>query len=76
MKRNSRRACLSFNEVEIEIIVLLSRQFTVKAIAHQLQIPHRTVEKYKSRSMKKSGTVNSVGLVVYAIRHQLIILEQ
>jgi two-component system response regulator NreC len=76
MKRNSKRAYLSFTNVEIEIITLLSQQLTVKAIARHLQIPHRTVEKHKSRSMKKSGTVNSVGLVVYAIRHQLIILEQ
>ncbi len=67
---------MSFTDVEIEIIMLLSRQLTVKAIAHQLQIPHRTVEKYKSRSMKKSGTVNSIGLVVFAIRHQLISIEQ
>jgi len=51
------------------IIRLICNQKTSKQIAYELNYTTRTVEDYRKKIMKKTKVINSVGLVVFAIRH-------
>lgn len=56
---------------EAEIIQLLCKGFSKKEMAQKLFISERTVEKHKENLMIKTGTNNSVSLVIYALRNKL-----
>jgi DNA-binding NarL/FixJ family response regulator len=64
-----------FNARELEIIGLICQECASKEIAHRLQLAHRTVEKYRERIMEKTGSQNVVGIVLFAIRHNIFRLE-
>lgn len=64
-----------FNARELEIIGLICQECASKEIAHRLQLAHRTVEKYRERIMEKTGAQNVVGIVLFAIRHNIFRLE-
>lgn len=57
---------------EIEVLQLLCQQLTAKEIASKLFITDRTVEAHKSNLLSKTGTKNTIGLILYAIHHKLI----
>lgn len=61
---------------EIEILRLICLQKTAKEIGEQLFISTKTVEGHKNNLFLKTGVKNVVGLVVYALQHQLISLEE
>lgn len=60
-----------FTETEQEIIRLICEQHASKEIALLTQLSKRTIDKYRDAIMYKTGSVNSAGIVVYAIRHGL-----
>lgn len=64
-----------FNETEKKIIALFVKDKLVKEIAAELFLGDRTVERYKAKIMEKMGVRTSAGIVVYAIRNKLIILD-
>lgn len=64
-----------FSTKEVKIIELMARGWPVKAIAAEVRLTPRTIETYKQRARRKSGTSSMIALVVYAIRHQLIHLD-
>jgi DNA-binding CsgD family transcriptional regulator len=47
-------------------------EFTASEIAQKMDISSRTVEAIKDRLMERFGVKNSVGLVFYAMKNQLI----
>ncbi|MFB0924067.1 MAG: response regulator transcription factor [Vicingaceae bacterium] len=57
---------------ELELIELLSKEFTTKEIAVKLFVSKRTVEGHRERAMQKVGAKNVVGLIMYAVKHNLI----
>jgi two-component system response regulator DegU len=57
---------------ELELIELLSKEFTTKEIADKLFVSKRTVEGHRERAMQKVGAKNVVGLIMYAVKHNLI----
>lgn len=61
-----------FNEKEIEIIQLIYEQKTAREIADVIFLSHRTVEGLKQKVMEKMGVGNTLGLVIYALKHELI----
>lgn len=61
-----------FSSNEIQIIRLISQEFTTKQIADCIFRSSRTVEKYRSKMFLKVNVQSSVGLVVYAIKNNLI----
>lgn len=61
-----------FSEREVEIIKLISREFTNKQIAGMLSLSTRTIDGHKERILKKTKAKNSVGIVMYAIKHGLL----
>jgi DNA-binding NarL/FixJ family response regulator len=57
---------------EKEVLTLVCMEFTAAEIAHKMDISSRTVEAIKDRLMVRFGVKNSVGLVFYAMKNQLI----
>jgi DNA-binding NarL/FixJ family response regulator len=62
-----------FTEREIEIIGLICKELTNKEIADELNISMRTVEGHRLKILEKVGVKNTVGLVVYALKHKIYI---
>jgi DNA-binding NarL/FixJ family response regulator len=57
---------------ELEIITLISLEYSGKEISDQLFISVNTVETHRKNIMKKLDAKNSISLVKYAIKHKLI----
>ncbi len=57
---------------EKEVLTLVCMEFTAAEIAQKMDISARTVEAIKDRMMERFGVKNSVGLVFYAMKNQLI----
>lgn len=62
----------AFTEREIEIIRLICQQLTAQQIADKLFLSKRTVEGYRTKILEKMNVRNSAGVVIYALKHQLI----
>jgi DNA-binding NarL/FixJ family response regulator len=60
------------SEREKEVLTLVCMEFTATEIAKKMDISSRTVEAIKDRLMERFGVKNSVGLVFYAMKNQLI----
>ena len=60
------------NDREKEVLTLVCMEFTASEIASKMDISARTVEAIKDRMMERFGVKNSVGLVFYAMKNQLI----
>ena len=57
---------------EIQILKLISEEFTNAQIADQLHISERTVETHRKNIYRKAGTDNLVGLIKFAYANQII----
>jgi DNA-binding NarL/FixJ family response regulator len=57
---------------EIEILTLLSKEYTNDKIAAELHISYRTVETHRKNIMQKTGAHNLAGLLKYAYSKGLI----
>ena len=57
---------------EIEIITLISLEYSGKEISEQLFISVNTVETHRKNIMKKLDAKNSISLVKYALKNKLI----
>jgi len=57
---------------ELEIITLISLEYSGKEISEQLFISMNTVETHRKNIMKKLAAKNSISLVKYAIKNKLI----
>jgi DNA-binding NarL/FixJ family response regulator len=59
----------NFSRKEIEIMILICKQYTNKEIASALNLSSRTIEGYREKIQEKTESRNSIGIVIYAIRH-------
>ncbi len=57
---------------EREVLELLSKGHSNQEISVFLNISQRTVERHRTILLEKTGSRNSVSLIVYAIKHKLI----
>lgn len=57
---------------EIEILKLISMEFSGKEISKELFISANTVETHRKNLIKKLNVKNTIGLVKYAIKNKLI----
>ncbi|MNQ74578.1 Oxygen regulatory protein NreC [compost metagenome] len=57
---------------EIEIVTLISLEYTGKEISEKLFISTNTVETHRKNIMRKLQTKNTIGLVKYALKNHLI----
>lgn len=60
---------------EIEIIKLSAAELSGKEIAHRLSISLRTVEVHKKNLMEKTASKNFLGVVLYALSHEMLSLS-
>lgn len=59
-------------ERELEILKLISQEMSNLEIANSLFISERTVESHRKNIFRKTNTKSVVGLIKFAIEHQLI----
>lgn len=57
---------------EIEVLQLLCKQYNNHEIASILCISKRTVDGYRSKLLDKTGSKNTVGLVLFAVKNNLL----
>ncbi len=60
------------SEREKEVLTLVCMEFTATEISTKMNISPRTVESIKDRLMERFGVKNSVGLVFYAMKNNLL----
>lgn len=66
---------VDFSERELEIIQLICEQKTNKEIADHFRVSQRTIENKRLTILSKTGVKNTAGLVLFAIRSNLIRLK-
>lgn len=64
------------SERETEILKLICQQKTAKEIGEELFITQRTVEGHKNNLFVKTGAKNIAGLVIYALQHGIISIDE
>lgn len=69
--KSSFRSTPQFSKNEIEIIKLMCQEYTSKQIGALLGYTTRTVENYREKIQEKIGAKNAIGVVIYAIKHQI-----
>lgn len=67
---------ISLTSREIEIIIMVSKEMNNKEIGAALFISNRTVEKHRIRIMEKTSSKNFIGVVLFALRTNLIKLTE
>ena len=60
---------------ERTVLKMICAQKTNKMIAHELALSPRTIDGHRNNLIKKSKAENVVGLVLYAVRHEIIDLN-
>ncbi|POY35962.1 DNA-binding response regulator [Solitalea longa] len=75
-KQASKQQQVEFNDRELDIIKLICKQLTALEIADKVFLSKRTVEGYRMRILEKMNVKNTAGVVVYALRNQLITEEE
>jgi DNA-binding NarL/FixJ family response regulator len=60
------------SEREVEILLLICSGLSNQEIGDQLFISKRTVEKHRANILSKTNCKNTAGLVMYAIKNQMI----
>ncbi|UPT66409.1 MAG: response regulator transcription factor [Sphingobacteriales bacterium JAD_PAG50586_3] len=60
---------IELNDKEKEVLQLICQEFTAAEIAEKVFLSPRTVEGIRSSLLEKIGVRNTVGLVVYALKH-------
>lgn len=63
------------SQKEIDVMLLVCQELTNKEIADRLNISVRTVEGYRDRIQTKIGARNAAGIVVYAIRNHIYVID-
>lgn len=61
-----------FTKREKEVLCLSMEGFPIKIIADKLSISDRTVEKYRTKLIEKSGSNNMIEVIVFALKNRLI----
>lgn len=57
---------------ELEVLDLIARDYSNSEIAEQLYISRRTVDAHKQNILRKTGVKSVAGLMVYAIKNDLV----
>jgi DNA-binding CsgD family transcriptional regulator len=63
------------SEKEKSVLQLICAECTSKEIADQLKMSSRTIEAYRKSLQEKTGSKNSAGLILYAIRSGIVALK-
>lgn len=66
---------IQLSEKEKLILQLICAEYTSKEISDQLCMNIRTIESYRKSLQEKTGSKNSAGLILYAIRNGIVALK-
>ncbi|MBO9151559.1 response regulator [Chitinophaga sp. GCM10012297] len=66
------RETITFTDREQEIIKLICLQYTAQQIGERIFLSKRTVEGYRTRILEKMNVRNTAGVVMYALKNNLI----
>ncbi len=72
IRKESRITSVKLTRREREVLELLSKGHSNQEISGFLKISQRTVERHRTILLEKTGSRNSVSLIVYAIKNELI----
>lgn len=72
IKPNAENSSISLTERELEIIKLISLEYSGKEISEELSISTNTVETHRKNLVKKLNVKNTIGLVKFALKNNLI----
>jgi len=61
-----------FTKRENQVLCLAMEGLPIKLIADRLEISDRTVEKYRTKLMEKTGSNNMIEVIVFALKNSLI----
>ena len=70
----SKHGCepITISERELEILQLVAQGLTTKQIAEKIHLSFHTVMTHRKNMMSKLGINNTAGLIIYAVRENLI----
>lgn len=71
-KQNKKKSETDLSEREIEVLKLICQSLTNEQIADKLNLSYETVKWHRSNILSKSGSTNTAGLVIYAIKNKII----
>lgn len=74
IRKKTEGAAVKITRREKEILELISQGFSNQEISGKLNISPRTVERHRTNLIEKTGSRNSISLVVYALKNNLISL--
>lgn len=72
IRETPRYSIPQLSDKEVEIIRLICKEKNNHEIGDELGISPRTIENIRAAILNKTGTKNTAGMVVYAIRHKII----
>lgn len=61
---------------EMDVIRMACKEYSSSEIAEKLFINVRTVETHRKRIMEKTESKNFIGVVLFALRHGLLLIEE
>jgi DNA-binding NarL/FixJ family response regulator len=59
---------------EIEVLQLICKSLTNEQIAEKLSLSYETIRWHRANILSKTGSTNTAGLVIYAIKNKLIVV--
>ena len=62
----------SLTERELEVLKLITKQYSSMQIADRLCLSVNTIETYRKRLLKKINVKNAVGLAMYAVKNNIV----
>jgi len=63
---------INLSEREIEVIQFIAKEYSNRQIAEKLYLSEHTVRTHRKNIMHKTGAGNIAGLMMYAVRHELV----
>jgi len=72
IRDNTQNQTIKLSQREREILSLISHGLSNVEIAANLNISQRTVERHRTHLLEKTGSKNSIRLVIYALKNKLI----
>jgi DNA-binding NarL/FixJ family response regulator len=64
------------SENELNVLRLTVKQLSLEEIAHNLGLSTSSIKKYRSNLLEKTGSRNVIGLMHYALKYDLIKLDE
>jgi len=71
-KKNKLTIDVDLTEREVDVLKLITEEYTNKEIGEQLNISNRTVDTHRRNLLRKIGAKNSIGLIRFAYNSGLI----